>query len=275
MELTWDIAPGFVVAGYGIRYYSLIFVVVIMTSWSLFRWQVTRGGGSDADADGFLIVGILATWLGGRLFHLLFYDLDAWMADPVMLLNPRRGGIASHGSGLALVITMWVFTRFKRTSFVDGLDRFMFPAAVATTLVRLGNFFNSEVVGRLTDQSWGVRFPRYDRAAELAPLRHPSQLYEFALGLLVLVLLFVVDRKLRETRPVGLLTALFFSVYFSGRFFVEYFKEYQVVSDSYLTMGQLLSLIPALAGYLGLYFALRTRKRAGWRSTTNGDVAVE
>jgi phosphatidylglycerol:prolipoprotein diacylglycerol transferase len=94
---------------------------------------------------------------------------------------------------------MYLFTKRRGIPFIEGADRFAFSAALGSTLVRIGNFFNSEIVGKLTDQSWGVRLPRFDREPN-PPLRHPTQLYEAALGILVLVILYVADKKLGKEK---------------------------------------------------------------------------
>jgi prolipoprotein diacylglyceryltransferase len=150
----------------------------------------------------------------------------------------------------------------RRQSFIEGCDRFAFSAALGATLVRIGNFFNSEIEGRITGGNWGVRFPRYDRVAD-PPLRHPSQTYEVILGLLVMAALVGVDRALgKEKRPRGVMISLFMALYFTGRFCVELFKGYQPgEAAAGLTTGQWLSLLPAALGYagLGLSFAKRAR----------------
>ncbi|MGM0597925.1 MAG: prolipoprotein diacylglyceryl transferase family protein, partial [Myxococcota bacterium] len=133
------------------------------------------------------------------------------------------------------------------------------------TLVRVGNFFNSEIVGRKTDQSWGVRFPRCaeDRGETLIPLRHPSQLYEASMGVFIIIILVIVDRIYKEKRPRGILGALFLSLYFTGRFIVEFFKEFQTLNREYfLTMGQFLSIPLAVFGYIWLYVAIKENKPA-------------
>jgi len=182
------------------------------------------------------------------------------------VLQIWRGGLASHGATIGLLLMMWYYTRRLGQSFIEGCDRLTFSAALAATLVRVGNFLNSEIVGRVTDQSWGVRFPRYDHDAALAPLRHPSQMYEVVLGLAVMGGLWLADRLAgREKRPRGLLIATFFALYFTGRFFVEFFKEYQTLSADFpLTMGQCLSLPAALAGYAGIVWSIRRGVPAHW-----------
>lgn len=268
MELTWELRPFFRVAGYSIRYYSLIFIVVFLGGWAWFRWQIVRGGGDEHEADYFLPLSAVAIWVFGRLAHFIFYAWDEVVADPFVLVDVSRGGIASHGSAVGLLIAMWIFTQWRGVSFVEGCDRFAFTAAWGAALVRIGNFFNSEVVGRLTDQSWGVRFLRHDIGVENVPLRHPSQFYEFAMALGVLALLAWVDRRAgAEKRPRGLMISTFLVAYFTGRFVVEFWKEYQSLDPSaILTMGQWLSMPGIALGLAGLYLSLTERTPVGWNS---------
>ncbi|UCD70834.1 MAG: prolipoprotein diacylglyceryl transferase, partial [Syntrophobacterales bacterium] len=104
--------------------------------------------------------------------------------------------------------------------------------------------------------------PRYDEA--LIP-RHPSQIYEAFIGLVVLVSLFTVDRKAGgEKRPLGLMSSVFLLIYFPLRFFTEFFKEYHILpSESPLTMGQYLSMPFVVVGVCLLVWSLRNRFPAG------------
>jgi prolipoprotein diacylglyceryl transferase len=184
----------------------------------------------------------------------------------MFIFQIHKGGLASHGGTIGLIIAMWFFTKKKRQAFLEGCDRFSYSAGLGSTLIRIGNWFNSEIVGRKTDQTWGVYFPRYDRDA-IAPLyRHPSQLYEVALGLLVLGILYAWDKFLgEEKRPRGAMISMFFAVYFTGRFLVEYFKEYQAWAVGMpLTEGQIYSVVPALLGYYGIYWSLKKKIPAHW-----------
>ncbi|MBU1238509.1 prolipoprotein diacylglyceryl transferase, partial [Myxococcota bacterium] len=204
--------------------------------------------------------------LGARFGHVFFYDWGYYSSHPAEIIQFWRGGLASHGATLGLIVALFWFGKKKKMSFAEVTDRFSFSAALGATLVRFGNFFNSEIVGRVTDQSWGVRFPRCaeDRFKEVIPLRHPSQLYEGIMGALIILTLVLVDRKFKEKRPRGLLGALFLSLYFTGRFIVEFFKEYQtgLRNDQLLTMGQVLSIPLAIAGYVWLFILIKNPKPA-------------
>lgn len=260
------LASNFLPDPIGLRWYSLLFVGVFLGGYALLNWQIQRGGGDEETAGDFIVYGVLGVLVGSRLGHVLFYDLDKAIDDPLWVLQIWTGGLASHGATLGICFSMWLFTKRRGISVIEGYDRFAFSAALGATLVRLGNFLNSEILGRPTpNQDWGVRFTFLE--GPNAPLRHPSQLYEVGLGLFVMLVLFIADRMAgREKRPRGLLVSMFFLVYFSGRFIVENFKAYQTLSEesSMLTMGQVLSLPGIFIGIVGLIATFKIKAPAGW-----------
>jgi prolipoprotein diacylglyceryl transferase len=255
-----------------VRYYSLVFVLVFLGGYLLLNWQVRRGGGDKDDAADFIIYGVLGVLIGARLGHVLFYDMEKAINDPWWIFAIWTGGLASHGAVLGLIYAMYRFTKSRDVPFLEGSDRFAFSAALGATLVRIGNFFNSEIVGRRTDGSWGVRFPRFDKGAD-APLRYPTQLYEAAIGIFVLICLFIFDRALgKEKRPRGAMISLFFALYFPLRFGVEFWKEHQVFQETTLDMGHYLSIPGALLGFYGLYYSFKHRLPVGWTAERRGEV---
>ena len=267
MQLTWELDPILIELGpISIRYYGVLFGLVFIGGFYLQRWQFMRGGGKENHARDFVTLGVIAVLAGSRLGHVIFYEPMRALRDPLWVFQIWKGGLASHGATIGLVLAVWYHARRFGQPFLEGADRFSFAAALGATLVRVGNFLNSEIVGRVTDGTWGVRFPRYDRDVIPAPLRHPSQLYEVGLGLAVLGGLWVVDRLAgRENRPRGLLAATFFALYFTGRFIVEFFKEYQTLTPDFpLTMGQCLSIPAALLGYVGVVWSIKRGEKAGW-----------
>ncbi|MEW5723793.1 MAG: prolipoprotein diacylglyceryl transferase [Thermodesulfobacteriota bacterium] len=274
MQFTWNVDPIIVNLGWGLtlRYYGIIFALVFLGGFALYRWQILRAGGTLDDVYAFVLPGAIGCIVGARLGHVFFYEPLHALEDPLWILQTWKGGLASHGALIGLALAVWYWSRRVGQPFAECGDRFIFTAALGSALVRLGNFFNSEIMGRVTDQTWGVRFPRYDLLLppDQIPLRHPSQLYEAGLGFLVLFLLLWADRRLgREQRPRGALSALFLITYFTGRFLVEFFKERQVLPSSFpLDMGQLLS-IPAVAiGIIWLYRSLRRPTPAHWTTIT-------
>jgi phosphatidylglycerol---prolipoprotein diacylglyceryl transferase len=259
---VWDIDPVIVFLGpLQLRYYGLIFASMLYIGFIIWRKQMLRAGYSLELAERFLIWGVLAVLIGARLGHCLFYEPERYLSDPITILYFWKGGLASHGATVGLVVSMFLFCRKYKLRYLEVLDRMAMPSAVGAAAVRLGNFFNSEIVGRVTDVPWAVDFVRYDAMmGEPATCRHPSQLYEFSMGLFVLLSLYLADRFAgKEKRPLGLLAAMFLILYFAGRFTVEYFKEFQTLEESVLTMGQYLSIVPFTAGVILLGWVIAKR----------------
>jgi phosphatidylglycerol---prolipoprotein diacylglyceryl transferase len=258
----WNLDPIIVHLGpLQLRYYGLLFASMLYIGFIIWRKQMVRAGYSQELAERFLIWGVLATLIGIRLAHCFFYEPEKYLSDPITILYFWQGGLASHGAVISLPIAMFLFCRKYKLRYLEMLDRMAMPAAVGAAAVRLGNFLNSEIVGRATDVPWAVRFARYDAMmGQPATCRHPSQLYEFSMGLIILLTLYLADRFAgREKRPLGLLAGLFLVLYFAGRFTVEFFKEFQTLESSTLTMGQYLSIIPFTVGLVLLGWAVTTR----------------
>ena len=265
-----------------LRYYSMLFVVVFLGGHALLNWQIKRGGGGPEVAGDFIVYGVLGVLVGARLGHVLFYDLDKALEDPIWIFKIWTGGLASHGAVAGLIIAMYLFTKSRGVPFLEGSDRFSFSAALGATVVRIGNLFNSEIVGRVVpDQSWGMRFPRNppDHGIVPLPLRYPSQIYEIALGVLVFVGLLIADRAMgKEKRPRGAMIAWFFALYFTGRLFTEFYKEIEALpADATVSMGQYLSILPALLGWYGVYWTMKRKEPSGWSDALPGhdDAADE
>ncbi len=269
MQFTWDIDPVILPlwGGFGFRYYGLLFSLVFVIGFFFFRWQVRRAGGSEDDAYDVVLPIALGTIIGARLGHVFFYNAPLAIRDPLWIFQFWKGGLASHGAFIGILIAIWYYAHKHRQSYLEVLDRCTFSVATGAILVRIGNLFNSEIVGRVTGGDWGVRFPRFDMLPPAhCPLRHPSQLYEAFMGLAVMGLLLWADRHYgKEKRPRGVLTGVFIGGYFTGRFLVEFFKEYHVLPTAIpLTMGQFLSIPAAILGYTILRISLQRGQPAHW-----------
>jgi len=260
--------------GLELRYYSMLFVGVFLGGYALLKWQIVRGGGPAEDAGDFIVYGVLGVLLGARFGHVIFYDYRKALEDPAWILKIWTGGLASHGAVVGLILAMFLFTRRRGIPFFEGADRFSFSAALGAGLVRLGNLLNSEIVGRrVPDQSWGFRFMRYveDSHMDPRPLRYPTQIAEMLLGFGILGALYLFDKQMKEEkRPRGALISLFFALYFTGRFCVEFYKEFEGNGGMPLglpiTMGQLLSLPGVLIGVIGLIISFQKKIPVGWPS---------
>jgi len=260
---VWDLNPIiFKLGSLQIRYYGLLFASAFYLGYRTLLWQFGRPG-MDLDlARRYFLYIFFGAVLGSFFGHRIFYRWDVFVDNPLSVFDIRGGmkGLASHGATVGILTGMFIFSRLTRIRFLELGDRVIFGVAIGATLVRVGNFFNSEIVGRQSDVAWAVCFPRFDRGAMIP--RHPSQVYETILGLSVLALLFIVDRLAgKDERPMGLLFGTFMTTYFAGRFGVEYFKAYQALPTSYpLTMGQWLSIPFFLLGVAVVIWSLKTRR---------------
>ena len=267
----WDINPTILHLGpLQLRYYGIIFASMLYIGFIIWKKQALRGGISEEIADKYLLWGVIGVLAGSRLGHCFFYEPERYLADPITILYFWKGGLASHGATIGVIVSLVLFSLKYKLRILETLDRFTMPSAVGAAAVRLGNFFNSEIVGRQTDVPWAVIFPLHDchsqQMCSAAVPRHPSQLYEFTFGLFVLLTLYLADRAAgKERRPLGMMTGIFLSLYFLGRFTVEFVKEYQVdrliANESFLTMGQYLSILPFTVGICILVWSLFIAKK--------------
>lgn len=254
----WDIDPVLLRLGpLEFRYYGILFAAALMSGYGILRWQYEQDGEDPENAVRLTYALIAGVILGARFGHVFFYEADKYLANPVEIIKFWKGGLASHGATIGIFTVLLVYVYLvRKIPFRVMADRLALTIPLATTCVRLGNFFNSEIVGRVTEVPWAVVMPRHD----MAP-RHPSQLYEAAMGVVLFAILYAVNRyyvKRGVERPLGLMSSALLAGYFSMRFGVEFFKAYQVSGmEGPLTMGQYLSLPFATVGYVGLWASLR------------------
>ena len=261
-HFVWDVDPVIVrLGGLQIRYYGLLFAMVLLVGFHfLKRHLMDRQVPEDKIYPAFYWFTLFGV-IGARVGHCLFYEPERYLSHPLEILYIWKGGLASHGGTIGLILAMIVYSRLYKLPFTIVSDMVSYTAAIAATFVRLGNFMNSEIVGRASDVPWAMHFPRFDDGGKFA--RHPSQLYEAAMGAAIFGVLYLIDRKFKTRAPRGLLIGTFLVLYFFGRFMVEFFKEYQTLNpeSSSFTMGQYLSIPFFLLGWYFLFLAWKDRGR--------------
>ncbi len=233
-----------------IHYYGLIFALLFLASYFLGKWlfRVKRIDLKYLDTS-FLLV-VLGTIIGARLGHVFFYNLRYFSHHPIEILFVWNGGLASHGAVIGLSAAIYAISRVAKKPFFLISDIVSLCGSLAVFLVRIANFINGEIVGRVADVPWGVVFPCNDLVrGQCGPEpRHPSQLYESLVGLLLFLFLLLFIRKKPHYKD-GLLTGIFLLLYFLLRFFLEFFKEYDGdVLFPPLTNGHVLSVPFILIG---------------------------
>lgn len=249
--MTWNFDPVFVTIGsFEIRYYGLMWALAILIGAKFFDNFCKREGLPSRVAESVFLYGTLATVLGARLGHCLFYDPMEYLRQPWTIITGfREGGMASHGAAIGLLIGLWLFSRKNRLPYIWSLDRIMIPVGIGGAIVRLGNLFNSEIFGEATDLPWGFRFVRshtwIERFGAENLAVHPTQIYEALCYLATFGLLcWLYYRKDLARRRPGVLFGIGLIGIFLTRFLIEFIKleQEQFEEDWLLDMGQWLSI---------------------------------
>ena len=270
LVVTWDFNPVMISLGsLEIRYYGLMWALALLLGGWFFGNFCKREKLNPELADSIFVFGALATVIGARVGHCLFYEPDYYLLKPWTIITEiRNGGMASHGAAIGLLIGLWLFSRKNKMPYIWSLDRIMIPVGIGGAIVRFGNLFNSEIVGCVTDVPWGFKFVRLFPGVpvENIPAQHPTQLYEaicYLATFAVLAYLYYA-KDLGRKRP-GLLFGIGLQGIFLTRFCIEFVKLEQEAFEKgmALDMGQLLS-IPFIL--LGVYII--------YRAVTRPEVAV-
>jgi phosphatidylglycerol:prolipoprotein diacylglycerol transferase len=236
-----------------------MYLLGFAAAWGLARYRASRPG-SEWDAQqvsDLIFYGALGVILGGRIGYVLFYNFNAFLEDPLMLVRIWEGGMSFHGGLIGVLLAMVVFARRFNKTFFQVTD-FIAPLIPPGLFFgRIGNFINGELWGRVTDVPWAVVFPQAGNVP-----RHPSQLYQaFLEGLVLFAILWWFSSKPRPTMAVS---GLFLLGYGTARFIVEFFRapdpHLGFIAFGWMTMGQLLSLPMMIIGGLFMAWAYRRQE---------------
>ncbi|NMH88585.1 prolipoprotein diacylglyceryl transferase [Flavivirga algicola] len=295
LKFDWNPVTGIdIVGNFKLHFYSLMWVIAFILGWYIMKRIFTKEKISLDYLDPLFIYTVLATMLGARLGHVLFYQSELISQDFFSIFLPFKfkggfeftgfQGLASHGAAIGVIIGMYLYRKkYKYKSLLWILDRVVITVASGAVFIRIGNFINSEIIGKVTESSLGVRFiqdqyhksqitqltgikdvqqaynavadnPQFSELLEKVPYRHPAQLYESLCYIVVFILLWYFYSKTKKSEQTGFLFGLFLVLLWTIRFFVEFTKEPQ--GDEYinwanLNTGQWLS-IPFIL--IGLYF---------------------
>lgn len=261
LVVVWDFDPVlFSIGSFDIRYYGLMWAIALLLGGYMFNSFCKKEGLDQKIADSIFIYGTLATIIGARVGHCLFYEPSYYLAKPWAIITEiRDGGMASHGAAIGLLIGLWLFSRKNKMPYIWSLDRIMIPVGIGGAIVRLGNLFNSEIIGNVTDVPWGFKFVRLypNLPIEAVPVQHPTQLYEALCYIVTFVILaYMYYAKDMGRRRPGVLFGVGLEGIFLTRFIIEFIKIEQVDFEKgmMLDMGQILS-IPFIV--LGIYMIYR------------------
>ena len=190
---------------------------------------------------------------GGRIGYMLFYGIDQLINDPLSLFYIWQGGLSFHGGLIGVIISLIIFCRKKGIEFLRLMDGVALAMPIGLGLVRIGNFLNGELYGKVTNGDWGFIFPTDPFGA----LRHPSQIYEsFGEGLMLFLLLFYISKK---TNNKGIVSSSFLIFYGSIRFIIEFFRQPDAhlgyIAFDFISMGQVLCIPMIIMGFFILMYS--------------------
>jgi len=300
LNIIWNPSEGIDLGFFVIRFYSLMFVIAFGLGWYIMKNIFERENESLEKLDSLFIWIVLSTLIGARLGHVLFYDWEYFRNHLLEIFLPFRfnpnfeftgyQGLASHGAAIAIVVAMYFYSKnIMKRPMLWILDRIVVAVASGAFFVRIGNFFNSEIVGKETTSPFGIRFirdqfsardavnatqianpkeafkaivtdPKFADLLEQVPAKHPTQLYEAFFYVFVFAILFFLYWKTEVRNKSGYLFGMFLVLLFSVRFVVEFLKESQGGFESALglfTTGQWLSIPCVIVGF---YFIFTSEK---------------
>lgn len=296
--MIWNPSEGINIGFFTIRFYSLMFVIAFGLGWYIMKRIFINEREPIEKLDTLFIWTVIATLLGARLGHVFFYDWEYYSNNPLEILLPFRfdpkfeftgfQGLASHGAAIAIIVTMYFYSKnVIRKPMLWVLDRVVIPVSCGAIFVRIGNFFNSEIVGKVTNSPFGIRFvrdyyspkqivsdtkianvnqayhalvndPKYAALLNQVPAKHPAQLYEAGLYVFVFAILFFLYWKTKTAEKHGLLFGYFLILLWTVRFIVEYVKESQGgIEETFglFSTGQWLSIPFILVGIYYVFVA--------------------
>jgi prolipoprotein diacylglyceryl transferase len=266
-HLVWNGDPELLRLGpLALRWYGLTFASGLLCGYFILLRIYRREKRSEANLSNLFSYIFFGTIIGARLGNIVLYEPEYYFAHPWEIPAIWHGGLASHGGFAGVLIAIWLYVRkYRDIGFLELADRLAAPAVAAACFIRIGNFFNSEIVGRPSDVPWAVVFLRVDNLP-----RHPVMLYEALAYAIIAAALYIAYLKTPIAAVPGRLVGAALAASFAGRFILEFFKEDQMPFERGMLFntGQLYSVPFILAG---LYLLLR-RDRGDDTDPARGDA---
>ncbi|UOU97943.1 prolipoprotein diacylglyceryl transferase [Chryseobacterium daecheongense] len=260
----WDPSTGIHLGPITLHYYSLMFIFAFGFGYILMTKIFKIDNVNQKYLEPLFTWTLIGTILGARMGHVIFYQPELFKEDfwsvflPISTKNGLKftgfSGLASHGATIALIFTTlyYSFKIIKKNPFWV-YDRLGIVVALGGAFVRMGNFFNSEIIGKPVDPNspFALFFPQQSSEYGVTVPRYPSQLFEAVGYVALFVLLWFLYRKTDKKYQQGWLFGLFFIILWAIRFFVEFLKEPQgdeFIEFGGLNTGQVLSIPFMIAG---------------------------
>ena len=228
-----------------IHWYGVMYLVAFASALWLGNRRAAAAGFTKEQVSDLIFIGAVGAVLGGRMGYIFFYQFEAFVAQPTILLRVWEGGMSFHGAMIGVILGTYLFSKKIKINSFFFLDIIACVAPLGIFFGRIANFINGELYGKPSNFFWSVIFPKID----MVP-RHPSQLYEAVLeGAILFSILIIVI--LKKDIKIGLCSSIFMILYGVFRIFAEHFREPDI-QIGYLfnlfSMGSILSAIMILTG---------------------------
>lgn len=255
LSISWTADPIlFSIAGLDIRWYGLSWAIGLLVAVWIVQKIYTAEKHPEKWFDSLFLYVVLGTVIGARLGHCLFYAPEYYLQHPLEILQVWKGGLASHGGTLGIIVGVWLYSRKIKKSIVWVLDRVIVPVGFTAAAIRFGNLMNHEIYGHQTDLPWGFKFIenieqwQHGAQAIFTNPSHPTQIYEALVYLLVFAITMYMYWRTNAKQKEGLTLGIALTIIFFSRFLFEFLKnvqepfEVQMIDAIGINMGQLLSI---------------------------------
>ena len=271
LQIIWEPASDGIrlFGNFKIHYYSMMWIVAFVLGYRIMKKIYTNENQSHEKLDSLFMYSVLGIMIGARLGHVIFYQAELFREDFFSVFLPFKfsggfeftgfRGLASHGATIGMIVSMYIYNKkVLKKSILWILDRVVIACASGAIFIRIGNFFNSEIIGKPAEEGlpWAVVFKNIDNIP-----RHPGQLYEAFGYLFVFLIVYFIYWKTKKGTQEGYLFGLFLLLLMTVRVFVEQFKIAQVDGREDWILGfntgQILSIPFILIGVYFMFFHKR------------------
>lgn len=236
-----------------VHWYGIMYALAFITAYMAAHWLVKKDKLkiSSELLDSYIFWVEIGVILGSRLGYIVFYDPNTsyYLSHPWQIFNPFGNdgnfagisGMSYHGGVIGFIFASYLWSKKYKVSLLFMSDIAAVVIPLGYIFGRIGNFINQELVGRVTDVSWGIYVDGI--------LRHPSALYEAVLeGLLVFIIIYAIRKKKQFDGQLGILYLILYSI---TRSIAEIFRQPDpqlgfLLGTNWLTMGMSISMIFAL-----------------------------
>jgi prolipoprotein diacylglyceryl transferase len=262
--IQWDFDPTIHLGVFHPKWYGAMMATGIAFAFFMVSDIYRRSKVEDKYMISLLYMIVAGALIGARLGEVFFYNFADYKEHPLEIVKIWNGGLSSHGATIGIIIMAFIYAKWViKKPFLWVGDRIVAGVAITAAFVRIGNFCNSEIVGKYSNVPWAVVFKRHynEGFADVLP-RHPTQIYEAIAYIILSFSLYVFFRKKQDKFKTGTISAYFLIGMFCFRFLIEFLKEIQESFESslILDMGQLLSIPFICYGFAILFYSKKSEQ---------------